>query len=53
MNSLWHDIRIGARVLLKRPGFTSMAILTLALGIGLNTAVFSLFNALILRPLPV
>jgi hypothetical protein len=53
MNAFWQDIRVGIRVLLKRPGFTSMAILTLALGIGLNTAVFRLFSAAVLRPLPV
>jgi hypothetical protein len=40
MNSFWQDIRIGTRVLLKQAGFSSMALLTLALGIGLNTAIF-------------
>lgn len=53
MGTLWQDIRYGSRVLLNRPGFTATAILTLAVAIGLNTAIFSLFNALILRPLPV
>ena len=53
MGTLWQDIRYGIRVLLNRPGFTVTAILTLAVAIGLNTAIFSLFNALILRPLPV
>ncbi|MFZ0820678.1 MAG: ABC transporter permease [Candidatus Acidiferrales bacterium] len=53
LETLGHDIRFGARVHLNRPGFTSMAVLTLALGIGLNTAIFSLFNAAVLRPLAV
>jgi putative ABC transport system permease protein len=53
MGTLWQDIRYGIRVLLNRPGFTATAIFTLAVAIGLNTAIFSLFNALILRPLPV
>jgi len=53
MGTLWQDVRYGTRVLLNRPGFTAMAIFTLAVAIGLNTAIFSLFNALILRPLPV
>jgi putative ABC transport system permease protein len=53
MGTLWNDIRFGVRVLLKRPGFTVIAIFTLAVAIGLNTAIFSLFNALLLRPLPV
>ena len=53
MDSIIKDIRFGLRALMKRPAFTAIAVITLALGIGANTAIFQLLNALSLRTLPV
>src|SRR5215467_16027933 len=52
MDSVFKDLKFAIRGLIKRPGFTAITLMALALGIGANTAIFSLVNAVILRPLP-
>ena len=53
MTTIWNDMRSGIRMLVKKPGFTAVIVLTLALGIGANTTIFSFLDRVVFRPLPV